>query len=211
MVRIRLLLAAILAALSIAAVGSATAYAAHEFKVEGKTVTGNTVELHGSLLAHKQVLKGKLAGITAEVECLHILGLGLINGKKVEGKLEYKECELLKPKKCPAIIKNLSVNGELVGEEGKPNVLVTSKLEKELFTELTFEKCSGVEGPFSIEGSQECELPKASTELVEHSVVCKTTGSKLKFGGSAATYEGEVPIWVVNSKGEKTGEKWSAR
>jgi len=61
----------------------------------------------------------------------------------------------------------------------------------------TGHECS-IEGSYPITGSQKCEVDTsnsvAETLQAAHEVICDTSGSSLKLGGNAATYQGTAKI-----------------
>jgi hypothetical protein len=61
----------------------------------------------------------------------------------------------------------------------------------EEFTTITLQGAScALKEPFTVTGSQLCQIPEHEKEQPQHAIKCETSGSKLKAGGKPATYKG---------------------
>jgi hypothetical protein len=198
----RLVLLGLLAGLAFSAVASAPASAAcgatpfthFVFCTDGGKEIGSPVaEVLGT--SGVGLFEGKIGGASVKAECksgflqhslLELLG-------KSKGVGFGKECKVLNPAECK-IDENLGgqATGELIGKlekPGKPEVEFTGAGAGEEFLTVAVTGCS-LAGEYKITGKQRCELPKAEEFLVEHEVVCKKSGSKLKLGVETASVSG---------------------
>jgi hypothetical protein len=156
------------------------------------------------------VLKGKLAGATAEVTCT----TGKFESQRkeeaelTEGKLELSSCTSVKPEKCtiqePVV---LGFVGRLEETGGKLVDKLTGSGTSKKFGEITYggEKCVFKGESFPVEGSQVFEWDANSGKDQEkHELIGKTSGSSLTLGPEKATYEGTISLASTG------GELWSA-
>ncbi|HXB64510.1 MAG TPA: hypothetical protein VNV42_06495, partial [Solirubrobacteraceae bacterium] len=61
-----------------------------------------------------------------------------------------------------------------------------------------------IAGKDKVEGTQKCELPSAGTFKEMHQIVCKPTGSSLKFAGNSAEFTSTEEVELSNK------EHWAA-
>lgn len=204
MSKFRFVLLSAVAALVVSLAATAAA-SAHEYKVEGKTIAKETgVTGSGS---GEYVLKGTPLGIKTEIKCAKVkVEKGAIDVGGVDkgtSELGFTECKVEKPAGC-SVAEPIKANDRTVLAETPVQELFEPPTGSTTFAEITLTGCV-VAGTFKVEGSQLCELPNAGTESTSHEVVCKTTGSKLKFGGKAAEFSGS-PVTIELS----TKQKFSA-
>jgi hypothetical protein len=77
--------------------------------------------------------------------------------------------------------------------------------EGTLFTKIAIKSKTGVTCPvlagnFNVTGTQTCTLPESEVEKAVHGLVCAATGSKLKFGENAATFELEEEVELTTKE-----------
>jgi hypothetical protein len=190
--------------------GFATTATAHEFRVEGKSLTAPEGIAEKTTTARRLVVLGTPFGVNMHVECtkIHVAaGVSFIEptGKSVSHP-EFSNCTVVKPVNC-------TLNEPVVARDKGLLVEVGGAIEEELtpaegaaFTTVTLtgSSCSLKGKPFEVGGSQLCELPEAGTEKASHEGVCKVAGSSLKAGGKAATLEGSTTVKL------ESGKLWSA-
>jgi hypothetical protein len=214
MSRMKFILLGLLAAFAVSAVASSSASAAHNFKVEGKTVgAGEKVEVQG--ISKSGEFESTLGGLKVIVTCQEddappatnaIEGAG-VSKFEVKFKNGCLLWEVNGGKK--AVITSCKVTettvakGEdkLVGNEGNPE----DEFKGEPFGNLELEGggCA-LAKKTEIKGSTKCALPEANVEAVEHEIICTGAGSSLKLGSEPAyLYSVE---WVDTAK----LEKWSS-
>ncbi len=187
----------------------AAAAAAHEFRVEGKSITKSEAIAEKTTTARRLVVLGSPFGVNMHVECtkIHVAaGVSFIEpGGKSVSRPEFSTCTVVKPANC-------SVNEPVVAHDKGLLVEVGGSIEEELtpaegtvFTTVTLTGAScPLKEPFPVSGSQLCALPEAGSEKVSHEGVCTTAGSSLKAGGKAATLEGTTTVKL------ESGKLWSA-
>jgi hypothetical protein len=160
-------------------------------------------------------LKGTVGGVSTNIACVtnkfSILPEG--TGKSSEGEISYTGCTVNKPAKC--IVKEPIVanfNGQL--EEPATDKFVdryTGSSAGEKFVEIEFknkstEKCSIENGTkASVTGSQTCEFDSQIEDMEPtQEVICKESGSNLKFGGEPSTYSGNDVVEAPVVESEKS-------
>lgn len=197
--RIRLILLSMFAVLAVGAVASSSASAAcldggtnsvwcdHNFK----EIT-NLLVLGTSGLS---LLVGRAGGGQVKIHCaddtfhgfLEKLGTG-------KGTITYLTCSVVEPAGCgvnqPIEAK---VTTSLTSGVMPPTATFTGAGANELFATITITTCS-IAKAYEVTGLQTVELPDAEGFLVNHELVAKKTGSKLKFGTEAATYSGTALV-----------------
>jgi hypothetical protein len=144
------------------------------------------------------ILKGTLAGATAEISCTKVDGHGSLTNEEVGGKMRvqgtavgtYSECTVTKPTKgCtvkqPIIFES---NVSTVEEGATMGLRFTGSKAGEIFTEIFYEnkgaeKCSLLNGgkPFPTSGSMVATDKGATLEFT-------AAHSKLLWGGKTVTY-----------------------
>ena len=195
-----ILLSAVVGALAIA--GTAASAQAHEYVVNGSplgagTETLSNLEQTGSTFT----FTGKPLGVNVNIKCSTVVeSNGNINNKTAgQGKLEFSECNVAAPEGCkvktPITTEVITALTEAGEEEFKS--------KNASFVTITLEGCSVTE-PFTVTGTQTCKLPGGTTPAVKHEVECLATGSKLKAGGKAATFEG-----TLKGLGLTSGLNWN--
>ncbi len=168
-------------------------------------------KLEGSILL--SVLKGEVLSVKTEIHCTGGTGIGQPETATLlkETTLTYTGCLGLKPANCQ--VRNLggANNGTI---ETKPLIthlqslqLVVFLPEGKFFVEIEYKEGCGTltNVAFKLEGTQSCDFqPEAKLPAIDHLLVCKATGSLLKFGAVSATYEGVnhihlegLPYWKI--------------
>lgn len=219
MSRIRLVVVTTAAVCSLVAFAVPAMAQAHEYKVEGKPLTG-------SLSFQKSFrtsfwIKGTPFAVNVEIRCdegalsgtIAPAGKSTLSISLVSCVVEHKE----KPMGC-------YVNEPFQLTYSLPASLVgTTVLQQELnpgggewnTIVLQGAGCALQGYPISFSGTQICEweLPAIEHEQENQTLVCETWGSShLRWGGKAVTLEGVIPyIHLVNGKGEPTKQKWSGQ
>jgi hypothetical protein len=201
MSRLKLTLLGVMAVMALSASVAASAQA-HEFLIEGAAVTAETPVVGAGTTS--QVLKGTLLGVPVTITCSTLAAKGNIDFELIKSHASSD----LHYTSCTTTVTGCTVTEVLAKTalllEGTTLVGVFRPLNgSNVFAEVHITGCA-LEGKYPVEGKQTCELPKASENIVEHEVVCKTTGSELTFGGSSATYEGNSKVKL------ESGKKWSA-
>lgn len=114
-------------------------------------------------------------------------------GLSLDGLTELSSCKVNKPANCT--VKEpfkLEFNDQLEGAAKGLLDKLTGNKTGEGLANITFEggSCS-IAGAQELSGSQKCEFDtEIETLKLEHEVICKTSGSKLTFGGISAKYKG---------------------
>ncbi|MGP0102702.1 MAG: hypothetical protein ACLPUT_13925 [Solirubrobacteraceae bacterium] len=159
------------------------------------------------------LLKGKIAGVAAEIECSSDATTGTTNvieaGGASKGAIELKSCAVKSPEptKCVVTISNIQFKGQVVTGLSEPE-LELAPASGTVFSEVTLSSKSGqtcvAKGTYAVKGTQNCKLPKAEESLVKHSVECTAGGSHLELAGNAASFANTQTIELT------TGEHWKA-
>jgi hypothetical protein len=180
-----------------------TGIGANKFKITGKQVAGEKGEakLRSEIGSTKVVIICVVTKVGAESE--------IFNKSESKGKIEYSSCKLENAETkeiltaCTVVNPIAKVKNILEGTPDK----VKFSAEGANFTEITIEgsTCALKVTKVAVTGTQVCELPEGGVEKVAHIIQCLATGSTLKFGTKAATYEGDVEVELT------TKESWSAQ
>ncbi|HTZ87988.1 MAG TPA: hypothetical protein VMB05_15075 [Solirubrobacteraceae bacterium] len=192
---------------------------AHEYKVEGKPLTGS-VSVQKSF--HTSVwIKGTPYGVSVEIRCDE----GTLSGTLASGgtstlSVALKSC-VVEHKEKPM---GCAVKEPFELTHAMPATLIgTSVLQQELNPAGSEWNAIVLEGagcalqgyPIYMSGTQICEfeLPAIEHEQENQTLVCETSGSThMRWAGKMMTLEGVIPyIHLVNGKGEPTKQKWSAQ
>lgn len=207
MSRARLALLSLLAVLAVTAVASASASAV-SWKVEGSNFSG-TETVSGKLASGtKATLSMTVSAVKVKIVCNAASGTGEISGgtKDTSGAVTFSECSVSEPKctlSSGTTLKTVALTTALTEESSKPFDTYTPTTGTTYVT-VGLEGCAA-EGEYAVTGSARCE---GGAEAVE--TACDFTsgsGSSLKFGTSAATFEAD---FVYKLTGTKTGDKWGA-
>jgi hypothetical protein len=155
-------------------------------------------------------LKGTIGGVATNISC-STSAFSIIpeeSGKQSGGEINYTGCTVNKPAKC--IVKEpitATFNGQAEREAAKFIDKFSGSGASEKFVEIEFknkstEKCSIENGTkAAVTGSQTCEFGAGITMMkTTQEVICKESGSKLKFGGEAATYAGNDTVEGSNKE-----------
>ncbi len=162
------------------------------------------------------ILTSKLDSVTITIHCLHVdlhgklEANGLISGLvltylqcTITGKWEAK-CEVAATLSTNKLMGTASVSGrqETTFEpEGSTFIEIVIKAKGE-------ETCA-IASTYPIKGSQTCSIDKTEKEAeegkTEHEIICTTSGSKLKLGPEAATYEGSAAVKMEGKTWAVTG------
>jgi hypothetical protein len=139
-------------------------------------------------------LEGEAGGVKIIIECAEdTLSGELEAGGASKGEVKFKNCKVLK-KNTKTQLESCTVKEPI--EFKFKDQLVGSPVEDEfkpssgtLFVELEIggSPCK-IAGKDKVEGTQKCELPSAGTLQEVHEIVCKPTGSSLKFAGNPAEF-----------------------
>jgi hypothetical protein len=153
----------------------------------------------------------KVSGVTSEIKCTGGSSSGEAESAKetIKASLKYTGCTSAKPAKC-------EVNSEGGTAGTIETVALRSKLESlqlvlvepeagTVFVTLEYknkgvEECALNAVKFEVTGTQTCEWEAGVTTVIslDHLLNCKATGSNLKFGGNAGTYEGVGHVHLSN-------------
>jgi hypothetical protein len=125
-------------------------------------------------------------------------------------KITFTECEVSNAKtKCevtePIVAEGGGDNLDARFKEADNEHVLIKPSQGTVFTKITIKAKAGQECVLAITegevtGEQECELPGAAVEKVEHEVKCNTTGSKLKFAGKVATFSVRENVKLVDTE-----------
>jgi hypothetical protein len=199
--KVRLLLLALLSALTVCAAAAVPA-SASEFIIEGAQVTTAT-NVEGT--TGLSLLKATVAGVKVEIECPEGTFTGKIEaGGKGEGDtFLLKKCKETAPAKC-SVAETLEskLDAKLIGTGPEAEFEPITPEGNFFEFSITGAECA-IKNTYKVTGTQACELPKSEEELVEHEIVCPTTKSKLKVVGVSATYSTTSKIKLAS------GKKWS--
>lgn len=177
-------------------------YAPHEtreFIVKGGTLpaavtgTSEASKIKTEIGATKVVIVCKKDKVKGEIE------------KAAKSKIAVKleECEIEGVASCTVTASEVKISIASVGtlvseaeikeeEKGKP------------WTEVTVSGgVCALKGTFSLTGTQTCKLPGGEISAVSHEIKCTPTGSVLKFGPKAATFENTETVKL------ESGKEWS--
>jgi hypothetical protein len=131
-------------------------------------------------------------------------------------KLIFSQCEVANAKtKCevvePIVIDGGGDNLDATFKEADNEHVTFRPSTGTLWTRLTIrakqqQECALAITEAELTGEQECELPEAAVEKVEHEVKCNTTGSKLKFAGKTYSISFRQ---LMTLTGANLGKKWS--
>jgi hypothetical protein len=211
MSRIRLIILSLLAVFAIGAFGASSASAAcndggHQSVFcyhDGKEITHDTLVGESGL----SLLEGKSGGVAFTVHCPHdtiwilILALGVTHGE-----ISFLDCSIAKPAGQGCTVPFL-IGVEFL-DQLSANIMPPTDLFKGLGANEEFSKftiggagCTA-KGSIVVEGLQTAELPGSETSGVEHEVVAKKSGSKLKIGGAVASFSSSAKVKL------KSGLPW---
>ena len=209
---IKSVLVALVAVLALGAVAASGA-SAHEFRVEGKGLTGEEAFTGAGGVFHLVV---KISGAEIKLECKQTSSAGAIKGAgSLSAQVALKECKLTKPSFCklPAS-QELELpltpdTGLLVGTEALEGIEFKEAGLSEEVLRLTMENSGGVcglLGSYMVSGHWACELHEAGVEATEHEQVCRKEASHLWIGSESnkgtLEYTEKVKLTL--------GKKWSA-
>ena len=201
---IKSVLVALVAVLAFGAVAASGA-SAHEFRVEGKALSGEEAFTGTGGVFHLVI---KIGVSEVKLECKKTASAGdLQGGGELLTQVVLSECAVTKPASCklPAgQAKELGLRpdrGLLTGLESI-EFKEAGTSEEVLGFELVGPECS-LEGAFSVVGHWSCELHGGGTEAVEHEQVCRKGESHLAVGENHGTLEYTEKVKLASSK------KWS--
>jgi hypothetical protein len=199
--RFRSLLLALGAVAALGAAGASGA-SAHEFRVEGKALTGEEASTGTGGVSH---FEWKIGGGTIKFECKTstsaetLLGLG----KLKPGRLSLHECKVTTPTGCTVNEPEIDKTGQLGTVKEALGVEFAGSGSFEELTKLIIGSCA-LAGEYPVTGHWTCELHEAGVEAVEHEEVCKAVNSRLKIGTETATFGYTDKVKLTS------GKKWSA-
>ncbi len=192
MSRLGLILMGLFAVLAVSAVASASA-SALQWYVNGVLLSG-VLEIEATQLG-ESVLKGKIAGVAAEVVCKELSDSGTIEngGSPVLGKglvtVDYKKCEAPKPAGC-SVLNELIVSPakvDLGTINGEPVALFSPDPSGGTFTLIPIRSCSE-EANYTVEG-EAVGLVNNAKRTIE--LDNKGINNKLKLGGKEAELQSD--------------------
>lgn len=196
--------------MAVAALGAvaASGASAHNFRVEGKALTGEvaTTGTGGEVFAEWNFTGANMAAVCKQSSFAENL---LTEGKLKVGTLIFKECAMTQPAECkmPA-----TLEGEQTGQLATVKTALgiefkgarSLRVPEELFG-FWVTACVD-EFEYNMSGHWGCELHEAATEAVEHEVICKKGDSLMYVDKNAGRYSMlyKQKIKLVS------GKKWSA-
>jgi|SRR5271166_461666 len=149
-------------------------------------------------------LSATISGSTLTIECETDKFKGTLGTKGASSgtTIEYKKCKV-----TGAFASTCTVPGTLTTNTLKDQLSSSGRIEDTFEPEttggtfieipVTGGSCS-IEHTYPIKGKQTCEVDstnaEAETLAATHKLICKTSGSALKLGSNAATYEGNATI-----------------
>jgi hypothetical protein len=202
-------LVALVAVLALGAVAASGA-SAHEFRVEGKGVTGEEAFTGTGGTVR---LVGSVGGVEFSINCEKSASTGdLLGGSELSGRVSIKRCAFTGLGGCSLTAAEetemeFRLHGQLVGS-------TTPKVENKgtgggealfSFSLLKPAGCIIAEGVYWAYGHWTCELHEAGVEAVEHEEVCKKSESHL-----IAISEEKATLAYTEKIGLVSGKKWSA-
>jgi len=216
MPRVKMILLSLLAMVMLGAVFSAAASAAtHNYKVEGKNIASEKVEIQE--VSTNGALESTITGLKVLISCRETIGPPEINTLEKEGKSKWEDktitgCliwEIKEGKKSvitackihePIIAKGESL---LIGAAGSGEAEYKEESSKPLTTlELEGGSCA-LAKKIEVKGSSPCATIESGVETVAHNITCTGVGSKVKLGTEPAYDSGTALITT------KKLEKWS--
>jgi hypothetical protein len=147
-------------------------------------------------------LEGKVGGAALKVECADDKFTGLLEllGAS-KGLIEFLTCSVTEPGSCTV---NQPIFAQFTdqlssGVMPATDLFTGSAGAGEEFTTLTIAGtgCS-VPGKYQVTGLQTVELPKGEESLVNHEVVAKKAGSKLKLGVETASFSSTAIVHLAS-------------
>ena len=164
----------------------------------------------------KSTLTGELLGVKTEITCTD----GAFNASPSTATLtkevviKYTTCSIAKPEHCepgnPGEPAGTIATKKLIGHLQSLKLVVFLPESGTQFVEIEYKLPAGVNCVlhgqiFKVSGTQSCDFePAAQTPAIKHELVCKKTGSLLKFGTEKSTYEGVthihlegLPYWKI--------------
>jgi hypothetical protein len=219
---LRLILTGLSAAVTLTAVASTSASAEVPLCKEGEptlAVCSGSHQLGSPPVPFSgtggvSLVAATIGGAEVKLECkiFEVKGNFTLLGQG-EGSIVLFECKMILPANCKLTapeeekIEMKSI-GAMIGTMGSAKVEFTGQGPGEQFYMIEIPSGGGcaIAGKYTVTGKQDCELPKIEEELVEHEVICKKSGSKLKAGTEAVTISGKSQN--VHTTGSFTGLKW---
>jgi hypothetical protein len=229
MSRLKLTLLCILSTCALSACSSISASAAeckhrgstHGYCVAGQLLTTSLPVLGTSGLS---ILKSKITGAITEIDCLSDDFTGFIepNGHS-DAKILFLHCSLPKPANCKLTAKQEADIGtvllldQLILTAGRIEDLFIPKAGNTFTTiEIEGKETSCVLAKpaetktFELTGQQRCEVnannATAETEKLTHELICKESGSELKFGTEPVKFTSTAQIMLENDQLWSIGE-----
>ncbi len=203
--RIRLIILSTLAVTAVSAAMAAAASAAnHEYFIEGTAITASET-VSGSSGTSKLVAPSLLT-----IECTADTFTGTIEPKGLStATVKFTGCSVVGASTCK--VKEpieFTVNDKLTVFKFEPGDIFEPAAGK-AFVTITITGCATLEGTYTAEGKQQCELPAAETNQLEHEFVCKPEGSELHLKTKPAEFTSKEE--KVKLTGTNAGKKWSAK
>ncbi len=192
MSRLRLILMGLFAVLAVSAVASASA-SALQWYVNGVLLSG-VLKIEATQLG-ESILKGKIAGVAAEVICTKLSDSGTIEngGSPVLGiglvLVDYKTCTAPKPAGCSVLNELIlsTAKVDLGTKSGKPYALFSPDPSGSTFTLIPIRGCTE-EANYLVEGKAVGLVNNARRTLELEN---KGVNNELKLGGKEAELESD--------------------
>jgi hypothetical protein len=210
MSKAKFVLLSLLAAFAVSAIASATASAAHVFKIEGTEITKNE-EVEG--VSQEGLMETEAASTTFGIVCKEdysaLSAKNVIEkGGKSKGELEFKSCLVYIVEKTGAKSYNTGcsvtepVKAEFTDElTNAGEDTFTGAGAEELFSEVKIKGTCAFGGTaLKVKGKELCEIPEYLAEQVLHHLVCTPAGSSLKSGASSARLFNEEIVKIKSAK-----------
>ncbi len=162
----------------------------------------------------KSIIKTKVSGVEVEVECSSdkFTTTPLPEGESTEGRIEFSGCVVRKPANCAVGTPLTAEFNDTIGEteSHEPTELMTGDLPEGESTFLEFElknkegaTCALKGTKIRLSGMETCEYDGKITLMEDmHEIICKASGSSLKYGSEPSSFEGTEKVKTEN------GDPW---
>jgi hypothetical protein len=214
MSKMKFILLSLLAAFAVSAVGSATASATHNFKIEG-TEIGKAAKEEVTVTSKTAELESVVGALKIKITCQEDYGTPATNAIEGEGKSKFEinfrnGCILWEISKAGSKVllsackvkEPIIAKGEdlLVGPAGFPQEEFKEK-GKEAFAiiEITGGTCA-IANTLEVKGTAKCSLPEAAVDQVVHEISCQAEGEELKLGAEPAFFYSEEQVSLKSLK-----------
>ncbi len=127
-----------------------------------------------------------------------------------KGEVDFEECSIGNTKETFVSCSVPNIKFKLAGQlvvEGEEVEIEFKPLMGETLVEIIIqnkgEKTCTLKGHYPVVGTQTCQFPGGRTFKMVHEISCLPSGSRLKFGGNVATFEGNRSI------GTSANDNWA--